>query len=576
MRSVLIYKKFFPIIVLVFVIGSCTVKENLYGVLTTDSYVQTEADIPFVVNGVYAAYQDYSLYKSSAHSMLLYSADEFSSTLVSTGFSQGLFLIRGETSADPYIRTSWQYFYSAVDRANSAINAISQAPLVSDATKKRVIGELKFMRGFTYFNLVRLFGGVPIRTVATTPNENFYLPRQSVDSVYKQIFVDLNTAANDCIPYSQQPSSESGRATKGAAQALLSLVYLTYGNYCDLNNRSSDAPNYYIKANDYADSVINSNQYSLLSNYANLFDVNNEKAAYNEVIFGIQQTRDANTSGPGSKGSELAFYLSTSNLPNICGSKPYGKGNGTLRVQPWFYNLYVSGDYIDNGVQDYRTSFNFLTNYYGTTGNQTFQHYVTYPVIIPDSANTTRESQPYFNKYRDPKGLDNRNNENDEYILRLAEVYLIKAEALNELGRQAEAILSFNAVRQRARLADGNFRTAPKDLAIGLSKEDFRMAVYNERGLELLGEFSRWFDGVRMQYGNSNKCMLQWRFETFYPGLTSTQRTLPTWNSATKSWTGGVVQPISVSTWNDRYKLFPIPATELTSNANFGNQNAGW
>lgn len=572
----IVYKKIIPALALMLIGASCSVKENLYGVLTTDSYIQSEADIPFIVNGVYAAYQDYNLYKSTAHSMILYSADEFSSTQVSTGFSQGLFLTRGETSADPYIRNSWQYFYVAIDRANSAMKALSQAPLVSDATKKRVMGELKFMRGYTYFNLVRLFGGVPIRTVATTPNENFYLRRSSVDSVYQQIFADLSTAANDCLPYSQQPASEFGRATKGAAQAILSLAYLTYGNYCDLNNRSADAPTYYGRANDFADSVINSNQYSLLPNYANLFDVSNEKAAYGEVIFGIQQTRDAATSGASSKGSELAFYLSSNNIPNICGNALFGKGAGTLKIQPWFYNLYNTGDYIDNNVVDYRTSFNFLTNYYGTNGNQIFQHFVTYPVVVPDSANTTRENQPWFNKYRDPKGLDLRNNENDEYIIRLAEVYLIKAEALNELGRQAEATLTFNAVRQRARLADGNYSTAPKDLATGLSKEDFRMAVFNERGLELLGEFSRWFDGVRMQFANSGKCMLQWRFETYYPGLSNDQKVLPSWDNAKKKWSGGVVQPISLTTWSDRYKLFPIPATELNSNSNFGVQNPGW
>lgn len=551
----------------------CSVKENLTGAILTDNYIQTDADIPVVVNQVYAIYQGYSLYKSVALNMILFGADEFSSTS-----SQANALLHNQTASDIYIQQTWQSFFSAINVANNVIDAVNKAPLVTAAARQKVVGEMYFMRAFTYFNLVRLYGGVPVKLSPTQSSQNLYLPRQRVDSVYHQIFIDLNSAVAMCIPYSQQPSTEWGRATKGAAQAILALAYLTYGNYCDLNNRSSESSQYYNLANTFADSVILSNQYTLLPNYASIFDVSNEPNAYNEVIFGIQQTRDAATTSAGSKGSEIAYTTTSSELPKICGNLPYGYGAGAIKVQPWFYNLYSKGDYRDtiNKINDYRADFSFLTNWYKNDGVNPFFHIVTYPVIVPDSGSLTRESQPCFNKYNDPKGFDSRNNENDEYIIRLAEVYLIKAEALNEMGQSAAALIAFNKVRARARLSNGITRNAPYDLQSGLSKEDFRLAVYNERGIELTGEFSRWFDDTRIQYLNTGKCMLQWRYQTFYPSLTAVQMGLPQWNTKTKTWSGGVVQPISVPQWNDKFKLYPIPASELSSNPNFGGQNPGW
>ena len=570
-----------------FVIGilalqGCSIKEKLYGRVSSTNYINTDADVPEVVNGVYSIYQTYGLYKYCAHTMMLYSSDEFCPPNIS-----GTYFVYTETSADPYMSQVWPALNSTIEQANATMVAVNNAPLVTAATKKKVIGEMYFVRDFSYFDLVRLYGGVPVRLSPTTDPASFNLPRQSVDSVYHQLLNDLDSANDMCVPYSLQPKAEWGRATKGAAQAIKALACLTYGNYLDLNNRSGESPYYYTLANSFADSVILSNQYTLLTNYASLFDVSNERNAYNEVIFGIQQTRDATIAASNSKGSVMAFSTNSAELPNICGNPPLGYAQGSLRVQPWFYNLYVSGDYKDsiNKANDYRTDFTFLTNWYRNDGINPVTHYVTYPIVVPDSARLTREQLPYFNKYHDPLGYDGSNNENDEYIIRLAEVYLIKAEALNELGQTGSATNAFNKVRARARLANGTPRKAPFDLRSGLSKYDFRMAVYNERGIELTGEFGRWFDDVRMQYQNSGKCMLQWRFDTFYPSLAaSSLKVMPQWDTKTKKWNpmvngvpqGGVVQPLSVPAWKEKSKLFPIPASELAANGNLGGQNPGW
>src|SRR5690606_4698832 len=107
---------------------------------------------------------------------------------------------------------------------------------------------------------------------------------------------------------------------------------------------------------------------------------------------------------------------------------------------------------------------------------------------------------PYLAKFKDPRGSQ-YNNENDSYILRLAEIYLIYAEAENEInGPTTAAYNAFNQLRIRARKADGTASDFPEDLVEGLSREDFRMAIFRERGLELLGEDrKRYFDLLRMK-----------------------------------------------------------------------------
>lgn len=554
--------------------SGCSLDEKLYGIATTEGFVKTEADATFVINGVYANYQDFLSFKSSAAGLMLYSGDEFAFTgTVGTNMA-GVWINRLFTSSDSYVTNTWNNFFAGVNKANSAIETMNAAPL-SDAFKTRINGELTFMRAFSYYYLVRLFGGVPVSVTATKPGDNFYKSRQPVDSVYAQIFRDLKNASAKCLLLSKQPASEFGRATKGAAQAMLAQAYLTYGNYCDLNGRAADAQLQYQQAVNWADSVLLSKEYSLISNYADLYDVSKEKAAYKEVIYGIQFTRDALASGAGSKGSEWAYYTQPSERWAVCGNAlPKGNGHGGTKIQPWFAEQYFTGDY----AKDYRAEVSFLTGWsgYTTASTPVAKTYNTFPAIAPDASDLVRQTMCYLNKYVDPKGVDQRNNENDYYVIRLAEVYLIKAEALNELGRTTEAYVPFNELRKRARLANGTARTTPLDLAAGLDKENFRLAVFNERGLELVGEGQRFFDMVRMRYPNTNTTMMQWRMETFYPNLPSAQKALPSWDSSSKTWKGGRVYTPNVVPWNVRFLLYPIPNAEFDSNPNIGTQNPGW
>ncbi len=559
-------------ILLSVLVTSCSLDENLYGVATAEGFVKTEDDANFVVNGVYAANQEFNAFKSSAAGLILYSGDDFAFTGSITSNSPGTWINRLITSSDPYVDNAWKSFYICINRANSAMEAIEPVTTISPEVRSKINGEMTFLRGFSYYYLVRLFGGVPISTSATKPTDNHFKSRQPVDSVYAQIFRDFKNANAKCVKFKSQKSTEYGRATKGAAQAMLAQAYLTYANYLDLQNKPTEAQTYYQYAVDWADSVILSNQYSLVSNYADLFNVDKEKDAYTEVIYGIQFTRDNLTAGAGSKGSEWAYYMNPKERWASCGNLPTGAGAGSTKLHPWFAEQYFTGEYTG----DYRAESTILTGWNGYNSAGVAYTYNTFPAIALTPTNVQRQNMPYCGKYVDPKGLGNRNNENDLFVIRYSEIFLIKAEALNELGRTSDAYAPFNKVRERARLANGTPRTTPVDLQTGLDKEMFRWAVYNERGLELLGEGQRFFDGVRMRYPNTKTPILQWRYETYYPSLSATDMAVPTWNSTSKTWKGGRVYPVNVKPWNVRYLLYPIPTNELDANPNFGAQNPGW
>ena len=568
-----IYLTLFFLAVLIAQSG-CSLDEKLYGLTPTDGFVKTEDDATLIVNGVYANFQDFQSFKSTLAGLVLYSGDEFAFTgTVGTNMA-GVWINRLITSSDAYVANSWNNLYAGVNKANSAMEAVAIASDIKPDIKNKLNGELTFLRAFSYYYLVRLFGGVPISTTATKPSDNFYKTRQSVDSVYAQIFRDFQNANRKCLLKSKQPTAEFGRATKGAAQAMLSQAYLTYANYLDLNGRSAEAQTNYQKAVNWSDSVLLSKEYSLISNYADLFDVAKERDAYKEVIYGIQFTRDALASGAGSKGSEWAYYTQPAERWAVCGNAlPKGNGHGGTRIQPWFAEQYFTGNYS----KDYRSEVTFLTSWSGftTAATPVAKNYFCFPATSTVSSDQN-VTMCFLNKYVDSEGYDQRNNDNNLIVIRFAEVYLIKAEALNELGRTTEAYAPFNELRKRARQANGTARTTPIDLTSGLDKENFRLAVFNERGLELVGEGQRFFDLVRMRYPNTNTTMMQWRMETFYPNLSATQKALPSWDSGSKTWKGGRVYTPSVVAWNVRFLLYPIPSAEFDSNPNIGSQNPGW
>lgn len=543
----------------------CSVEETIYDQETTESFLKSQADVAPLVDGVYALFYDFDSYRTN----LEYLYNSWGPEIYPNGGS-----VWAQSNTKSYDATNrylsyapWKGYFQIVRTSNSLLARIEPVKM-DDAYKSRIKGEMYFMRAFAYFNMVRLYGKLPIYTEDVTSETDFYKSRSSVDDVYKLIFTDLKEASSRCLKVDKLPAAETGHATKGAADGLLSLAYLTYGNYLDLNNRAGDAKGAYQMAVNYADTVLLSGKYNLIPKYNDLFDLTKENAAYatgGEILFGI---RFAAISGV-NVGNRYARMFLPNTLRGVTGTQPNRQGDGTLRIQSWFIDKYSSGDYLN----DYRSEFTFLTKW---PENGTTKMRVTYPNIPASTESVESGNFAYLNKYRDGAAYDNANHGNDMFFLRLAEIYLIKAEAENELnGPTTKAFEAFNKLRARARNANGTARTTPADLSLAdaSTKEDFRMKIYDERALELCGESHAIFDNIRMRYKDNQRTMMEYINNEFSKTLSMG---FPTWNSAKKVWEGGRAYAATFA-WDPRLLLLPVPVAEMDANpAIRGDQNPGW
>lgn len=376
----------------------------------------------------------------------------------------------------------WNISYRSIAVCNTIL---TKGPKVTmDATlQNQYLAEAKFIRALNYFNLVRIFGDVPLVTTELADYKDAYqYGRQPVADVYNQIIKDL-TEASGVLP-STYTGADIGRVTSGAATALLGKVYLTQGKYTEALNALT--------------SVISSNKYSLLANFNSVFDPANEMN--NEIIFAVRYTRGG--LGLGS-GFGAAMIPSNSGTAILASGAPGGSYNSEM---PELATLYTSSDNRKS----------ISTGYYAT-GQPTAY---------------------YSLKFADKLTTNSSDAENDWIVLRYADVLLMQAEALNELNRTPEAEVPINLVRQRAGLTP----------IVGLDQSDFRLAVENERRLELSMEGHRWFDLVR------------------------TGRALAVMNAhfaanATFYGTTYTVKPTQL--------LFPIPLTEIQTNPKL-TQNPGY
>lgn len=564
------YKYLFGLGLVLLVGTTSCLKEELKDT-PNPSLIKNEDDVTALLMGLYSRFNDGSAFKYEGSTMYFLAADDI--------FSEGGSIFgaySGKTFTDSHTQPFWNSLHGTIASANDVIATLDRLELDS-AFEAQSVGEAEFIRAFSYYYLVRLYGGVPIRTEAVDVNSNFYLPRNTVDEVYAQIFTDLKSAAEKLPLYNKVQGANLGRATQGAAQAILAQAYLTYGNQKAL--KGQDATEEYRNAVLYADAVIDSKQYTLLNNYSDLFDINKETGAYDEVIFGVRFQVDQQQRAIPAAGSEFALHFAATNTHGVTGNGNAGNGDNNFRMQPWIADYYRSGDYATGTgaakVIDYRNEGAFFQKGYNQNNNK---FYAVYPNTPAAGENTIE--LPLCSKYKDPNGKDMRNHGNDLFIIRFAEVYLIKAEALNELeGPSTDALAAFNKVRERARKADGIARTVPANLtATGLSKDQFRMKIFDERGLELIGEGQRWFDLVRMRSPQDpSKTMYEYQFLVNLANDTKYPKTLPTWRAAQKKWSNSsAVFPDVLRVQVPKHLLFPIPYTEITMNPKFGPQNPGW
>ena len=353
----------------------------------------------------------------------------------------------------------WSDHYQGIFRANILLKKISNVSM--DANKKtRFIAEAKALRALYYFNLVRMFKNIPLILEPVSPTNMYDITQATPAEVYKQIEADLVAAIND-LP-STVSADDYGRLTKGAAKALLGKVYLYDGKKTEAAAQLAQVNGTPGQASQYG--------YKLVGNYSDLWLVDNKFTS--ESILEVMHTNKSN--------SDWGFWGSGRDEGNsICimvGLRSYNKktANAPDLVAGWSFNT-VTDDYANFMQGDPRFSSTiFNAKQLADNGD------ISYTAGYLDTG--------YFlNKYM-PKTADKSNlpgstelNFRQNYIvIRLADTYLMEAEALGGTGARAQALL--DAVRARVGLA-----SVPVNM----------QAIKNERRRELGGEGHRWFDLVR-------------------------------------------------------------------------------
>lgn len=337
------------------------------------------------------------------------------------------------TQSDSGIEGYWIGQWQAVNRANQVITNVPAIEM--DATlKNRLIAEAKMLRAYFYFNLVRIYGGVPIFDGL---QQNYNIPRNSTDEVYNFIIADL-TAAAEVLPISY-PASDLGRVTKGAALGLLSKVYLYKKDWQ--------------KAYD-ASSQVMGLGYALDPDFNHLFRPDGEFGSESVFEVNCQCTSEYG----GSQYAEVqgvrnqfgwGFFTPTAALENAFEPGDIRKELTILREG----ETTPEGDLIHKGDPQA-----------GNVWNQ--------KVYVPVALNNSACGSGSVQNIR---------------ILRFAEVLLINAEAANELGNTATAVTNLNKVRNRAALPN----------TAAASQADLRTAIWHERRVELALEGDRFVDLVR-------------------------------------------------------------------------------
>ena len=272
------------------------------------------------------------------------------------------------------LERTWIACYDGIQRCNIVVSRLlsSDSEAITEDFKNRKLGEAYFLRALTYFNMVRMWGDIPLITAEVTDvNEAFNHTRAAAEEVYQQIIADLEFAVNN-LPASYN-AANVGRATRGAAQTLLTKVYLTRHDYPS--------------AQTLLNNVIASGQYRLLDNFADVFAVNNKNNA--ESIFEVQY--DGTIEGQGYPGQDpLITGSDINNLPS----------DNLLRLFEENPDDRAAASVIDMGVQGWR-----LYKWHGTKGSN---NGMDFNIIVLRYADVLLMASEVMNEigYGDPAALE--------------------------------------------------------------------------------------------------------------------------------------------------------------------------
>jgi tetratricopeptide (TPR) repeat protein len=343
-----------------------------------------------------------------------------------------------ERSSEGVFANAWQYYYLVIFRANAILQEIQKFDDTTIPNKARHVAEAKFLRALAYFDLVNLFGDVPKVTTVVTVEEAYKTGRAKVDVIYNEVIIPDLLDAEAGLPASYT-GTNIGRATSGAAKSMCGKAYLYIKDFAKAEAKLAE--------------VVSSNTYSLLPKYSDLFDYTKNEH-HKEYIFDIEYI-------PGGLG--LGSHFSNSFIPKSTGA---------------FADTYFN---IKGGLGELNTPRIELFNAFSKTDvrrditidtNKVFYKFI--------------QISTFTKKYIAATASLNDSPVNWK-VIRYADVILMYAEALNENSKTTEALVQLNKIRLRVALPTYT----------GLTKDQARTAIYDERRFELGMEGHRWFDLVR-------------------------------------------------------------------------------
>ena len=398
----------------------------------------------------------------------------------------------------------WNNFYAAINLCNKGIKAISEVSVYTPLQKSTREAELRYLRAFYYWHIVETWGGVHFTTeptdgVITTANKT------SVDTFYNQIFTDLQFAVTN-LPATAP--GDYGRAWQPVAKAFLSRMYLTRGKNAEAIALAND--------------VIKNYGFTLVPKYGDLWNMGNLKNK--EVVWSVDySTNLANNDlvsstypsghSRGSNSGHMLFLMTYDQVNTTILIRDINNGRPFNRYMPSLSLLNLFNETIDSR---YDGSFQtvWLTNKAGTVGGNTFvigdtaaytakttipasvmnsKKYTTYDVSKTYGGNgvpTQRKFYPSLKKFKDSTrtSFNEAQSARDVFVIRLAEMYMIAAEAEMKIGKLDSAAYYINIVRTRAALPG---KVADMQITPGQVTLDF---ILDERAREFAGEQLRWFD----------------------------------------------------------------------------------
>ena len=403
-------------------------------------------------------------------------------------------------SSSRAVESVWGKLYTAVNVCNAGISRVGTSGLSAPQQAVRE-GELRFLRAFYYWHIVESWGGVHF-TITETNGVQTTANRTPVETFYKQIFEDLTIAVAN-LPVT---TADYGRVTKPAAEAFLAKMYLTRGD-----NQQAAA---------LAQKVISGYSYALQPSYASLWSMSNLENK--EILWAVNYSKELTLNdrvdatlypdghSRGGNNGHLVWLMKYDDQPGMV--RDIANGRPFNRFMPSRYLLNLFDETKDSR---YAATFKtvWIANTAVTTPNSiavgdtaivatkravsaTFRASKKYRIFDTNdmyNANGTGKNRLQYvclRKFEDPTRptIQEEQSARDAYVIRLADVYLMAAEAQFKLGNLPEAVKLINTVRERAALTGkaADMRITANDLSLSF--------ILDERARELAGEQTRWFD----------------------------------------------------------------------------------